>query len=228
MEIHILRGDQQSGPFSEERVKAMLQAGTVQLADLVWHEELSEWKPLHTVLGIPPTAQSQASAGSSAPDLFSPLLRTSRADYGRPAPFILRLCAGAIDSVLLLFAVFSGWGVLAYYAGKDVDKNSDPTVGEVLAPHMAAFWLIPILIIWLYIAVLEGFLAQGTLGKMALGLVVTDLNGERITFSRASKRVLGMAVSVFTLGTGFLMCIWTTKRQCLHDFLSGCLVLKRK
>ncbi len=60
----------------------MLQAGTVQLTDLAWHEELPEWKPLHTLLGIPQPARSQAPPGFG-------LLRRSR-DIGGTGDEIVR------------------------------------------------------------------------------------------------------------------------------------------
>jgi uncharacterized RDD family membrane protein YckC len=62
---------------------------------------------------------------------------------------------------------------------------------------------------------------------MALGIVVTDLNGERLSFGRATGRYFGQIVSALTLGIGFLMCAWTENKQCLHDMMAGCLMYKK-
>jgi uncharacterized RDD family membrane protein YckC len=44
---------------------------------------------------------------------------------------------------------------------------------------------------WLYFTRMESSARQATVGKMAVGLRVTDLNGERISINRANGRFLG-------------------------------------
>jgi uncharacterized RDD family membrane protein YckC len=68
---------------------------------------------------------------------------------------------------------------------------------------------------------------QATLGKKILGLKVTDLSGNRITFARASGRFFGKILSGMILGIGFLMAGFTARKQALHDILAGCLVLRQ-
>ncbi|HRU62302.1 MAG TPA: RDD family protein, partial [Bacteroidia bacterium] len=59
----------------------------------------------------------------------------------------------------------------------------------------------------------------------ALGLRVTDLNGERITFLRATGRYFGKIISGMILYIGFIMAAFTEKRQALHDLMAECLVV---
>jgi uncharacterized RDD family membrane protein YckC len=81
---------------------------------------------------------------------------------------------------------------------------------------------------WLYYALMETSKFQGTLGKMALGLIVTDLNGQPINFGRATGRNFGNLISrYFTLYIGFMMAGWTQQKQALHDMMAGCLVLRK-
>lgn len=80
---------------------------------------------------------------------------------------------------------------------------------------------------WLYYALMESSPKQATLGKMACGLYVTNIQGGRIGFGQASGRYFGMILSSLTLGIGFLMCAWTEKKQCLHDMMANCLILKK-
>jgi len=80
---------------------------------------------------------------------------------------------------------------------------------------------------WLYFALMESSKTQATLGKMALGLYVTDLNGNKIGFGRATGRYFGKLVSGLILCVGFLMAGWTAKKQALHDIIAETLVLKR-
>jgi uncharacterized RDD family membrane protein YckC/cytochrome c-type biogenesis protein CcmH/NrfG len=80
---------------------------------------------------------------------------------------------------------------------------------------------------WLYSAVMESSNLQATLGKMALGIKVTDLNGSRISFGRATGRYFGMFISSIILSIGFIMIAFTKKKQGLHDIMAGCLVVNK-
>lgn len=81
------------------------------------------------------------------------------------------------------------------------------------------------IIVWLYYALMESSPKQGTFGKMALGIKVTDLNGNKIGFGKATGRYLGMIISSFILCIGFIMVAFTQKKQGLHDMMAGCLVV---
>jgi uncharacterized RDD family membrane protein YckC len=80
---------------------------------------------------------------------------------------------------------------------------------------------------WLYFALMESSTWQATLGKKALGLEVTDLEGKRIGFGRASGRFFGKILSVLILWIGFIMAGFTEKKQALHDMLAGTLVIRK-
>jgi uncharacterized RDD family membrane protein YckC len=79
---------------------------------------------------------------------------------------------------------------------------------------------------WLYGAMMESSSTQGTLGKMALSLKVTDLEGERISFGRATGRHFAKYVSAVILLIGFMMAGWTAKKQALHDMMADTLVVR--
>ena len=81
------------------------------------------------------------------------------------------------------------------------------------------------LISWMYFALMESSAKQATIGKSLLGLVVTDLNGDRISFWRATGRHFGKWISALILLIGYFMAFFTEKRQALHDMMAGCLVL---
>ncbi|UCG68114.1 MAG: RDD family protein [Thermoplasmata archaeon] len=81
---------------------------------------------------------------------------------------------------------------------------------------------------WLYFALFESSAKQGTVGKMIIGIKVTDLDGQRISFGRASGRFFAKLLSVIPLYIGFLMAGWTLKKQALHDMISGTLVLRNR
>lgn len=78
---------------------------------------------------------------------------------------------------------------------------------------------------WLYHGFMESSSWQGTVGKKALGLRVTDLDGHRISFARATGRYFGTILSSMICFIGYLMVAFTEKKQALHDMLAGTLVL---
>ncbi len=79
-----------------------------------------------------------------------------------------------------------------------------------------------------YGAGMESSSKQATLGKMALGIVVTDMNGGRITFMRATGRYLAKIISALILLIGYLMVAFTRRKQGLHDLMAGTLVVNGK
>ncbi len=82
-------------------------------------------------------------------------------------------------------------------------------------------------IAWLYFAILESSKYQGTIGKLALSILVTDAAGNPLTFGRASGRFFGKILSSLLFGFGYVMAGLTPRKQALHDMLARTLVLKR-
>ena len=80
---------------------------------------------------------------------------------------------------------------------------------------------------WLYASILESSKKQATWGKQMMKIKVTDLNGEKISYTRAVFRDLGKLLSGIIIFLGFFMMTWTKKKQTLHDLMSGCLVIKK-
>ncbi len=81
---------------------------------------------------------------------------------------------------------------------------------------------------WLYYALMESSSKQATIGKIVLGIKVTDLNGHQISFARATGRYFGMILSGLILGIGYLMVAFTEKKQGLHDIMAKCLVVNNE
>ena len=115
--------------------------------------------------------------------------------------------------------------------GINAGATTTPSGGPGLPAAAAAIsWSIGIVIRWLYFALMESSGGQATLGKMAVGIVVTDTDGKRITFAKATGRFFGKFLSAAILLVGFIMAGFTDRKQALHDYLAGTLVVvgKRK
>jgi len=145
-------------------------------------------------------------------------------DYGY-AGFWRRFAAIVIDWIIHFAIMF----VLFFVAG--LVLAADGSMETWSAEDWSSFYALAncsgILIWWLYFAGMECSRFQGTLGKMAIRIKVTDLNGDPIGFGRATGRHFGKIVSALILGIGFLMAAFTPKKQALHDLMAGCLVLNK-
>ncbi|BAK83762.1 RDD family protein [Komagataeibacter medellinensis] len=100
-------------------------------------------------------------------------------------------------------------------------------------PHLhwngnGLFEILSLLLPAAYYILCEASRAQATPGKLLCGMRVTDLYGNRITVARAMGRYFGKYLSAFILGIGFLMVMWTQRKQGLHDILAGTCVIRRQ
>jgi len=86
--------------------------------------------------------------------------------------------------------------------------------------------LISTILNWLYSALMQSSSKQGTLGQLALGLKVTDLQGRRLSFARATGRYFATFITGLTFTIGYLVMLFTEKRQTLHDLIAGTLVVR--
>ncbi|MFI5251647.1 MAG: RDD family protein [Bacteroidota bacterium] len=79
---------------------------------------------------------------------------------------------------------------------------------------------------WLYFAVMES--SRGaTVGKNLMELGVVDMEGQPISFARATGRYFAKMLSSILL-IGYFMAFFTKKRQALHDILAGTLVIDKE
>jgi uncharacterized RDD family membrane protein YckC len=130
----------------------------------------------------------------------------------RAAAFVIDVALISLVTVIVGVLLEADWSSL--FSG-----DRDPAA-QVLD---AVFFLVA----WLYSAPMECSRKQATLGKLALGIQVTDLDGERVSFHRATGRFFGKILSTLILALGYLMAAFTQRRQALHDRMAGALVVTR-
>ena len=92
----------------------------------------------------------------------------------------------------------------------------------------------------IYFSYSESSEEQATLGKRSMGIIVTDLEGNRLTMLKAITRTiikyLGSIVLLFTkisfiINIGILeslIAIFTPKKQALHDLIAGSIVVDKE
>ena len=69
---------------------------------------------------------------------------------------------------------------------------------------------------------------QGSPGKHAFGLQVTDLQGRRLSLPRALLRHVAGLLSWLTLNLGHLLAALPPDRRALHDRIAGARVVRRR
>ena len=126
-----------------------------------------------------------------------------------------------IPIAIIMLASTGAFAVLAH------PQDLQGIVAAMFGVTLIAMFLFLIMGGWLYHTVMESSRYQATLGKMMLGSIVTDLNGNRISFARANGRFFGKWISGAVFDVGFLIAAFTEKKQALHDILAGCLVIQK-
>jgi uncharacterized RDD family membrane protein YckC len=105
-----------------------------------------------------------------------------------------------------------------------MDPNSNgPDAGQMLIEILVGMLILS----WLYSAGLESSAWQATMGKRLLGLSVTDRQGRRISFVRATARFAARALIFLTAFIGFLIIALPIRRG-VHDLVTGTLVVHRE
>jgi uncharacterized RDD family membrane protein YckC len=145
------------------------------------------------------------------------------------AGFWKRFAAAIIDGLVMTpvnILMQLPFGISPFSAGLEADATTDDLISYFTRVGIAS--ALTIVVAWLYYAFMESSKYQATLGKMVLGIVVTDMNGQRISFGRATGRHFGKIISQIILFIGYFMIAFTEKKQGLHDMMASCLVVVKK
>ena len=155
-----------------------------------------------------------------------------RVEYGG---FWLRFLAYLIDGAVIMIGVcvvviplffLTGLGAFLSQIHPEEDWNENG-VGVLIAVFLL-FGAASLVVTWLYHAWMESSEWQATVGKKALDLVVTDIDGRRVSFWHATGRHFATIVSNMIYPFGHIMAGFTEKKQALHDMIAGCLILHRE
>ncbi|QNP39636.1 RDD family protein [Lysobacter solisilvae (ex Woo and Kim 2020)] len=146
------------------------------------------------------------------------------------AGFWKRFAAYFIDSVLVgivtwivQMIIMAGFG-----ASTGLAARSDP--GSMIASagivgFLFGMVIVPLAMQAVYFAWMHSSDRQATLGKMAVGIKVTDDDGQRISFARGIGRYFAAILSSLILCIGYLMAGFTERKRALHDMVASTLVV---
>lgn len=150
-----------------------------------------------------------------------------------PAPFFPRFIAFLIDCAILFVPILVFF--MLGYLTLELRGWWERTDSESMTQERALLWrnflhlllLIAFGIGWLYAAGLESSRWQATVGKQWMGMKVTDLQGERLGFLRATGRHAAKYLSALPCFLGFMAALFNSRRMALHDWLAGARVVRR-
>jgi uncharacterized RDD family membrane protein YckC len=153
------------------------------------------------------------------------------------AGFWLRFVAYIIDYIIIYavqsFVFVPVLGLMGIsFASKmnNVENMSEAETMGMIASFAAvagATALLTTVIALLYWSLMESSKYQATVGKMVLGLKVTDVDGNSLDFVKALVRNVCKIISGMILFIGYIMAGFTEKKQGLHDIIAGTLVVKK-
>ncbi len=151
------------------------------------------------------------------------LLDSDEIKQGPPtrfAGFWIRFFAYIIDSIVMagIFAVI--FAIIAVVLGVDSFSRwmGDPATSVSI--NGLSFIVGLAYFVWM-----ESSEKQATVGKMAMGIIVVDDAGRRLTPGRAAGRYLGKIISSIILLIGFIMVAFHEKKKGLHDVMANTLVI---
>ena len=136
------------------------------------------------------------------------------------AGFMRRLVAFCIDIIILIVSnTFIGMMVLfsmQFFCSVDSDRF------DIIA--ITGMSILVVLYI-VYFSIGESSICQCTIGKKITKIKVVNLDGSKLCFSKAAARTVVKYISIFTF-LGSMLMFFTSKRQALHDYVLGTLVVR--
>ncbi|HVT90566.1 MAG TPA: RDD family protein [Tepidisphaeraceae bacterium] len=209
-----------AGPVSLDELAGLFASRQLNPSSLVWHADLPDWVTAvlvpelrHAI--VPPPVVSAEPIPYFTPQIDQRPIRF--------AGFWIRLVAYVIDSIVVEIAVAIMGEVMGIATSvQPITLQTGPS-----AIHLHPEGVIGFLMGWLYFSLMESSSRQATLGKLAVGIKVTDLHGQRISFGRATGRYFAKFLSQIIFAIGYIMAGLTQRKQALHDFVASTLVSYR-
>jgi uncharacterized RDD family membrane protein YckC len=237
------------GPGTEEAVqrllsspaieRALLDAIESELVDRVWERLLDGDEVQKLIERIAEAPEVRAAIASQGVGLIEDLGRQvrrianrldgvvegvarrlvrkpPRTELSDNAGFVTRVLGLAIDAAIIngaFFAITAGFTFIVSAIFEDFETSSAPAIAlgslafiTILTAYLLFFWT----------------LAGQTLGMRLLGIRVIDSHGDpHLDMRTAVRRLLGAVLSVLTLGVGFLMILFSDRRQGLMDRMAN-------
>ncbi len=262
MQIYLARNNVQAGPYTLEQLNAMLASGEVYLSDLIWHVGMENWKTVGEVTGGKLLYQPNANRPMPQINLTPTThhqpnwLKKDNSQKGIDvsharkqldlASIPSRIFASLIDFFLFILSLMPlsialinspSFAKLESIVASGQTKLTTAQQAELLAVIPDHILLLTNLLVWgLLIAQILLLVKRGqTLGKMAMGIRILDINSNAIPTITNIILLRTILINViYTLSTfglfffiiDILIMLTNKNRQSLHDKLAKTYVVR--
>jgi uncharacterized RDD family membrane protein YckC len=143
------------------------------------------------------------------------------------AGFWTRIGAFIIDCVVIAVFIAVYNLVTTIFSGQILALGPSPRTESGYYATSFVILLIQMGLVVVYYAGFESSAWQATPGKLAAGIRVTKVDGERVSFLQAVARHIASGFSWILFSIGYLIQPFTQRRQTLHDLITGTVVVER-
>ena len=183
------------------------------------------------IAAYPPDAMAMppgATPPGATPIIYAPLVPYA-GFWLRAVAYLLDVILVSVVTVPIVIALAVATGLPQWAKTMSDEHSQDPAAFIPLFTFIAVLVVIMLCGLWLYYSLTESSVWQGTVGKKAMGLMVTDLEGRRVSFGRATGRFFSRLITgAIPFFIGYILAGITAKKQALHDMIAGTLVLRRQ
>lgn len=146
--------------------------------------------------------------------------------HNQYASFFSRVIAYIIDMFILsaILTLLTYLGFLSFIGiDYDISQLQDASYSIM---NNRGYMLFSLILGIIYYASLHSSKWQATIGKKIVKIKVTTLEGRRINFVRAAIRYIVMFLFSNILFIGYLLALFTSRKQTLHDLIAKTIVVK--
>jgi uncharacterized RDD family membrane protein YckC len=193
-----------------------------------------EPRPVQTppapIMPLPPPVSEEARRQAIPP--VAPPVQPPEAQLDT-APFFRRAIAFAVDCAVLFVPIFFlfGLGALTVELQGLIERTDPESMRQewllLDRDFKRLLFLVALGLAWLYAASMEASPWQATIGKLWVGIKVTDAQGERVGFLRATGRHLAKFLSALPCFLGFAVALFSSRGLTLHDRLADTRVTRK-
>lgn len=203
-----------------------LEPAAVPTDEAQGHAPDAGWRSVTAAGHVPSATDAERVAGATGSPYAPPMSNVARPRGGVLggevvlAGFWKRVAANLIDSLIVGIAGMALAAFALSFAGV-AGLGRGPWMNEIVT-NLVSFVLSAGYYAWFHASH-----AMATPGKMAVGIKVVRLDGDRISFARGIGRYFATILSGLIFGIGFLMAAFTERKQALHDMVCNTLVVDR-
>jgi uncharacterized RDD family membrane protein YckC len=234
----------QLGPASDEQLAQLVAEGTITASTLVWKDGMGDWQSLSAVRPdlLTAVAAPQVAGMPVLPaqkDVFVQQMRegvlTSGPGELKYAGFWIRVVAKLIDGLILgvvfysvMFMAFPDEFTRMIQFSTKAGAGADPSIEE-----MSAFFVFQIgasIFYYLATALYNGVMVSkwgASIGKMAVGLTVTDAEGNPLTKGKSWGRAFADLINHLICYITYIIPVFDDQKRALHDHICNTRVIKK-